>query len=183
MTRLLLVLFISLLLMGCATSSKPADNTEFANLQTLRELEGTYQNLGLRQEKTPPFYLSSIIWPAPSQLDHASILTIEVRVPSEHTVLVRASSEQGVEREDIFIEGRHFELTSGRIRLKQKNGIAGLKSGEPIIGVYYEGVELGLDQKGNGKYHNKSGVIGLVYSFLPLAFSSSEEIKFVKLGN
>jgi hypothetical protein len=181
MTKAFLLPLLFLSLVGCMMTSRPPDNTNFVHIKTIKELEGIYQNLGVREAGAPPIYLSSIIWPKDSVMNHAAILAVDVKVTGDRTLLIKAVKGNEVVKEDTFIERKDFEISSGRISLTQKAGIAGFKSGEPLIGPYYEQVELGLDQRGNGKYRSKGGVVGLVYSFLPIAMSSSEEVRFVKI--
>jgi len=184
MTNLLLLLSIMSILLGCATSSTPPNNSDFAPITTLKDLEGVYSNAGTRDASVRyPIFLSSIIWPKVKGINHDKITTIEVRATDSHTLSVKAIRQDGIEREDTFVEGTDFILNSGRIRLKFHNGIAGFKGDEPMIGVYNEEVEVGVDLKGDGKYRSKGNAVGLVYSFLPIALSSREDVRFIKIGN
>ena len=47
---------------GCITS-RPPEAVDFRRIESLKELEGTYQNLGEVGPGTPATYLSEIIWP------------------------------------------------------------------------------------------------------------------------
>ncbi len=67
-----------LLLIGCATYSKPPNNADFASIQKLKEIEGTYQNLGISEKNSPPVYLSRIIWQNVSGIDHGIRLVLSL---------------------------------------------------------------------------------------------------------
>jgi hypothetical protein len=180
MIRFIPLFSLVLLLGGCITTG-PTDNVDFGKIETIRELEGVYQNLGEREQGAPPVYLSRVIWPEAAGIDHAAITAIEVRLLSPNTLGVRASSKDGVEKESTFVEGKDFEIHSGHIRLKQNVGIAGFKSGEPVVGPYYERDELGLDRKGHGKLSKQGGFVGLVMMLIPMAIGVSEEVRFIRI--
>jgi hypothetical protein len=180
MRRFLPLFSLVLLLNGCI-SSGPTDNVGFDKFETIRELEGIYQNLGEREQGAPPVYLSQVIWPKTEGIAHAAITAIEVRLLSPNTLGVRASSKDGVEKEDTFVEGKDFEIHSGRIRLKQSFRIAGFKSGDPAVGPLYERDELGLDRKGHGKLSKQGGFVGLVYMLIPMAIGGYEDVRFVRI--
>jgi len=169
-----------LLLNGCITTG-PTDNVGFDKFETIRELEGIYHNLGEREQRAPPIYLSEVIWPKTEGIAHAAITTIEVRLLSPNTLGVRASSKDGVEKEDTFVEGKDFEIHSGRIRLKPSFTIGGLKPEEPILGLFYERDELGFDRKGHGKFRKQVGIVGLVYMHMPLAAGANKEVRFIRI--
>jgi hypothetical protein len=180
MRRFIPLFGLVLLLGGCITTG-PTDNVDFDKIETIRELEGVYQNLGEREQGAPPVYLSQVIWPKTAGIAHAAITAIEVRLLSPNTLGVRASSKDGIEKEDTFVEGKDFEIHSGRIRLKQSFRIAGFKSGDPVVGPLYEREELGLDRKGHGKLSNQGGFVGLVMMLIPLAIGVSEEVRFIRI--
>jgi len=175
MRRLLSLVSLVLLLNGCFTSG-PTDNVGFDKIETLRELEGVYQNLGEREQGAPPVYLSQVIWPKTAGIDHAAITTIEVRLLSHNTLRVRASRTDGIEKEDTFVEGKDFEIHSGRIRLKQKVGF----QNDLAIGPSYERDELGLDKKGHGKRSQQFGFVGLVM-VIPMVLGGSDEVRFIRI--
>ncbi|HEX9757482.1 MAG TPA: hypothetical protein VGB26_06730 [Nitrospiria bacterium] len=180
MRRLILLFSLVLLLGGCITTG-PTNNVDFGKIETIRELEGVYQNLGEREQGAYPIYLSQVIWPKTVGIDHAAITTIEVRLLNPNTLGVRASSNNGVEKEDTFVEGKDFEIHSGRIRLKQSFRIAGFRSGDLIVGPTYERDELGLDRKGHGKLSKQGGFVGLVVSLIPMAIGVNEDVRFVRI--
>ena len=180
MGKLLLLFGLVLLLDGCITTGPP-DNVDLGEIKTIRDVEGNYQNRGEGEPGTRPIYLSAQIWPNIVKMDHAAVETIEVKVVNDNTLVVKALRKDGVEKEDTFIEGKNFELHSGRIRLQQGVGFMGLKSGEPVVGPNFGRVELGLDKKGHGKLRTQGGFVGLVYMVIPLAIGISEEVRFVRI--
>lgn len=178
MRRFLSLFSLVFLLNGCITSG-PTDNAGFDKIETLKELEGVYQNLGEGEQGESPVYLSEVIWPKTVGIPHALITTIEVRLLSPNSLGVRAKSRVGVAKEDTFVEGTDFEIHSGRIRLKHRVGSGG--DINPVLyGPYYERHELGLDTKGHGKLRRQDGFVGLLM-VMPIAGVTSEAVRFVRI--
>lgn len=180
MKKIISLICIALMLDGCLIS-RPGNNVGFDNVEKIKQLEGIYSNLGEGGKGSAPIYLSRLIWPN-TDIDHKSVVSIEVRAISGTMLVVKANGKNGGMHESTFAEGKDFELHSGRIRLKNKLAIAGFKSGEPMVGPYYENAELGIDQRGSGKYRMQGAVAGLVYLFLPLALGVNEEVRFEKIN-
>ena len=177
--RILFPLFSLVLLLNGCNSYRPTDNVSFDKIETLKELEGVYQNLGEGEQGHLPVYLSKVIWPKPEGIRHDLITTIEVRLLSPNSLGVRARRGVGVEKEDTFVEGKDFEIHSGRIRLKHGFGSAG--DIDPILyGPYFARHELGLDTKAHGKLRKQEGFIGLLM-VVPVAAVMSEEVRFVRI--
>ena len=182
MRRLIPLFSLVLLLGGCRyISSGPTNNVDFGKIETIRELEGVYQNLGEREQGAPPIYLSEVIWPKTEGIAHAAITTIEVKLLNPNTLGVRASSKNDVEKEDTFVEGKDFEIHSGRIRLKQSFTIGGFTPGEAVVGPFYERDDLGIDRKGHGKLRKQGGFVGLAFLLIPLASGANEEVRFIRI--
>lgn len=181
MKKYAMLLCVALTLSSCLISN-PANNAEFGRVDKIQQLEGVYLNHGEGGKGANPSYLSRLIWPTAGVVDHQLVSTIEVRAISDNTLVVKALGRNGILHESIFLEGQDFELRSGRIRLNHKLAIAGFKSGEPMVGPYYENTELGIDQRGNGKYRSQGAVAGLVYMVLPIALGVNEEVRFEKIG-
>ena len=171
------LLLIMVVLAGCISSSPP-DSIDFRRIESVSDLEGTYRNLS--EGGSGESYLSAIIWPNEA-LDHRAIVAIDVVASGRDALTVRALGTDGTKKEAVFVEGRDFQLESGRIRLHSAAGMVGFKSGEPMLGSWYETVELGLDQKGRGKYADHYSAAGLVYLFLPVAISRTYEVRFVRI--
>lgn len=176
--QFLILLFLALALGGCFTA-RPPNNSEFAEVSDIRQLQGVYQNIGESKPGTGPHYLSAILWgnTVPSTA-HKLIKTIEVRVVGDKTLSVKAQGAEGVIKEEVYVEGKDFNIVSGRIRLKQKLGFGG----EGIAGPTYEAVEIGLDQRGHGKYSEHTTFAGIVL-LVPFAFYQTTEVRFVRLGD
>ena len=167
-----------LLVQACITAGPPG-NVRFANVENVAALEGVYQNLGERHDAAPPVYLSALIWP--EGLDHRSITTVEVRALDRRTLAVKANSKEGVAKEGTFVEGRDFELSSGRIVLKKRVGFIGLIESEAhAVGPTYEQRELGIDRKGHGKLSQQQTIVGLVM-MIPMAIGTREDVRFRRI--
>lgn len=179
MKKLLSFCFV-ILLVACV-GTKPEHNANFGTIENISDLQGVYQNLGDGGSRIYPKYLSAIIWPKVEKLNHKAITSIEVKVTGPKTLLVTARTKEGIEKEEAFIEGKDFTITSGKISLKQKIRVAGFKDGEVIVGPYYESEALGLDSKGEGKYKQQEAVAGLVFAFLPFVMGNNDEVRFVRI--
>jgi hypothetical protein len=79
-------------------------------------------------------------------------------------------------KEEKYVEGKDFSLGSGRIRIKQELRMAT----EGVAGPYYQSVELGLDQRGQGKYRRSEAFAGVVL-LVPIAFSENRDARFIRL--
>lgn len=166
---------------------RPPDDAGFGEVRDLNDLEGVYRNV---PEEAPgganpayPHRLSRILWPSDKGLDHLAIETVDVRKADARTLRVRALTPEGaVVKEGTYVEGRDFALRKGRLVLVDRPGIAGFKAGEPIIGVYVEGAQIGLDERGQGKYRTGFAVAGLVFSFFPMVYSDTEDMRFIKVA-
>ena len=170
----------TLLLQGCIYA-RPFGNAPFADIKSIAELEGVYRNLGEQKQGSTPIYLSGLIWP--ERKDHASVSTIEVNALDGKTLLVRAHGSAGVLKEEQFVEGRDFELRSGRILLKKQVGFIGLIESEAhMAGPTYEQEEIGLDGRGHGKLTRRQAIVGLVM-MIPMAMGVREDVRFVRVDS
>jgi hypothetical protein len=186
MTKMLnLIVFSFVVVMGgCIGYSSPPGNVAFDHIETLKDLEGVYQNLGEGGWREKPFYLSMLIWPRRTERDHGIIKTIEIRVNSENALVVKASDGKSIIKEETFIEGKHFKVRSGRIQLNRIGFAFHPKGGDdPFVGPGYESGELGLDRNGQGKYQEISAYAGLIYSFFPMGVLDRKEMRFLKLND
>lgn len=167
-------------LVGC-TSIGPANNAGFDSIETLKDLEGVYNNLSEGSPKFNGFYLSRIIWPNDYKLDCKIVETIEVRTLNDSSLKIKAFGKNKLMKEEILIEGKDFNLSGGTITLSSSMSVAGFKSGEPLLGTHSESVTLGVDTDGNGKYRESTSVVGLAYMFLPIAISENKDVRFKKI--
>ncbi len=162
---------------ACATV--PSNNVDFATIESVYDLEGSYRNQGEQKAgEYLPVMLSAVIWPKESTLKHKEIKLIKVRALDSTSIVVSAISENKIEKEETFIEGKHFTLTKGRIRLRHGFGLHGATAEDPLAGPYYGSVELGIDQKGQGKLMTKEVTVGLIYFIIPIGYAGSDEIRF-----
>jgi len=176
-------LALALTLTGCW--ARPVNDVGFGEVTRLSDLEGVYRNVGERAPgfKYPVYYLSALIWPGDEALDHAAIDVVEVRQAGEKTLHVSGVRADGTPiQEGVFVEGRDFTMRDGRIVLVHRPGIAGFHDGDPVLGLYVEGKQLGVDKRGAGKYRERVAVAGLVFAFLPVAVLVTEDIRFEKIA-
>jgi hypothetical protein len=173
-------LLFCLLLSACIFHSAPPDNVEFQPVESLKDFEGVFRNLGERGPGEKPVYLSYLIWNS-REIPHHTITTIEVRVPDADSLIVRALRNGQVEKEDTFIRERDFKIRNGRIQLGRQWALLNYGGDDPTVGPRYEIYEMGLDAKGDGKYRSRASFAGLIFMLFPAAISSSDEVRFIKL--
>src|SRR5258706_12803857 len=90
-----LILLVATLANACFTSG-PRNNSRFAGIEKIEDLEGVYKNDGESGYRGPSsFYLSKVIWPEDKELDHKTVETIEVRKAGEKQLVVKALSRDG----------------------------------------------------------------------------------------
>jgi hypothetical protein len=171
---------LGLFISGCVVLSAPVGNSDFDYIETLDQLEGKYQNLGEGGTESIEFYLSRLIWPREADFDHEIIDTIEVLNVHKNTLIVRAVSEGIILKQNKFIEGEDFVMVDGRIRLKQDATFLGMR-GEPIVGPYYESLELGVDQRGQGKLRQLSAGAALIYLAIPVGGVGKTDVRFPRI--
>ena len=175
------LLAVAVMLAGCS-SSRPAQNVGFEEAGSLRDLDGTYRNLG---ESDPKYrqsdYLSAIIWPRLDASQHAAFSTISVRALGDTALSVIARDSSGAAKEQTFIRGKDFEFSGGRVHLKAvwSNNLKESEQG----GVFFvrTAKELGVDKKGQGKFKKSETVAGAVYLVVPIVVGTSEEVRFVRV--
>lgn len=180
MNKLIILILIILISTGCV-SSGPLNNVEFESSVTLSDLGGVYKNLGDSGENTYDIYLSKIIWPNDTDLDHPQIKAIKVEILDDNTLTVKALGQNGALKEGRYTQGQDFKFENGKITINRESGVAGFKSGEPMLGLYKGNVTLGIDKKGHGKSRSSAKAIGMVYMVIPLAMSSIDDVRFERL--
>lgn len=164
---------------GCY-SVQPPDDVGFGRIDSIQELAGLYRNLGESEPGTPPTYLSAILWPDDRELDHVAVESIRAEAVNAATLRVHALGGGVVRKLGTYTRGQDFELRGGRLSLSRGLHIAGAQ-GESAVGVYSETIEIGLDQRGDGKYSNRSAGAVLAFLVIPLAFKGSKEVRFVRI--
>jgi len=171
-----------LLVPGCF-ASHPRGSTGFVHATSLAQFEGVYGNAGEVKEG-PPTYLSALIWPHATGMDHRTITSIEVRASGERRLTVRARTDSTVVKEQTFVQGKDFDLHQGRLRIKHFQGLhANHNVEDPTLGYEGESVELGLDRKGQGKSRQTTDFAGVVYLVMPIALRMTDEARFLRIGD
>jgi len=165
---------------GCVFHAKPQNNIEFASIDSLKNIEGTYLNKGETDGKSVVF-LSYILWPKESSYPIDSLIKyVCIKVLENNSIEADAYTDEGCVREKIFSEGDDYKIIQGRLRLIPKPSSAH-GAGSPIAGPSSGYSELGLDKNGNGKYKSSWFAGGLVYMILPFVGGETTEVRFVKL--
>lgn len=173
---------------GCVFSSAPPDDTDFAAVGDLHQLDGRYRNRGEGAPGAAPVFLSAILLPAAPSLDHAGIEVVELRATDATTLAVRAvGAADALVAERRLVAGRDFALTDGRLRLRHRAALLGYSPSaetpdDPLVGPRSETVELGLDLRGQGKYRRRFTGAGLVYLIVPVFLRDVTDVRFARLG-
>jgi hypothetical protein len=172
----ILILFMS----GCV-SFVPPDNSPFAVIHEIKDLDGTYYNAGIGRPSDAPNArvpcLSQIIWRNDKEINHKEISSIQVKAIDEKSLSIKAIGKNGIIKEDIFQMDKDFSLSTGRIPF---NSIWGVPL--PIVGIGYQSSEIGIDQRKDGKYKESTTVIGLFALLIPLFISGSEEFRYGRIN-
>jgi len=169
-------------LSGCVTSG-PKNNVGFEKIEKIADLEGVYRNRAEGESSRSRVYLSPIIWPD-DKLDHETIKSIEVRVLSDNELYVKAHGTKNVVKESVFVEGKDFTISNGRIQ--SHTGIIptiGFPQGIPFMMVGYGNEELGIDEHGNGKYRNSGAIAGTAFLYIPFVGGGHDDYRFVRIGD
>lgn len=170
-----------LLVMACVSKKGPVNNSDFELTNTLGDLQGIYHNKGDTGNSDYDIYLSKIIWPTDESLNHEQIDLIEVEALNNNSVMVTAESNGKMINKAQFYLGKDFSFEKGRILLNREGGVAGFKTGEPLVGFYSGKVMLGLDKKGQGKFRSSSSAVGMAYLIVPVAVKAMEDVRFERI--
>ncbi len=173
--RLISILFCILILPACF-SNKPLNNEEFGNINVLSDLNGTYNNKGDSGDEVSGIYLSEIIWPNDESIGHSSIETIIVSSLNETQLSVTAIRQNVAIKKQIFIEGKDFEISSGRIQLIREMG--GIN--DNFAGATYTSAALGLDITGHGKFRRSETFAGIAL-MIPIVAQGTTDVRFYKI--
>lgn len=172
-----------LLLTGCVTKKGPINNSDFELTNTLDDLQGIYRNKGDTGNSDYDIYLSKIIWPSDASLNHEQIDLLQVEAINKISLMVTAIGDGKTVYKAQFYQGKDFSFENGRIILNHEGGVAGFKTGEPLLGLYSGKVILGLDKKDQGKFRSSSRVIGMAYLIVPVAVKAMEDVRFERIKN
>jgi hypothetical protein len=180
-SSILTILFCAL--SACAIHHN-GDDTAFAYADQLKALTGTYQNRSESSKGPDPFpqYLSRILWADEDLEAHQSIDKIRVKLVDQNTLQADALAVDGQAlKSSQFVRGKHFQIRNGQLEINVQNEVAGMRSGEVLVGAHQKSTLLGLDTKGNGKVRKKESSTGLVFLFLPVHLGQEIDTRFVKL--
>jgi hypothetical protein len=87
-------------------------------------------------------------------------------------------------KEGTYAAGKDFELKSGRLRLNRDFGVHATSEHEdPFLGIENRTVEIGLDERGQGKFKRVDTFVGVAYLIVPLAVRESREVRFLRLDD
>jgi hypothetical protein len=184
MKQFVLIVIFSLFLEGCVFHSGPEDNKDFIYISQPAELTGIYINKG-----DPGGYLSNVIWgdwsgnartnggPVAQDQD---IEFIEVS-SSENSLIVKTIQNGCANYEQTYVIGRDFEISNGKIVIQTVFSPLTRGAGDPLIGPVYAKRTLGLDVGKQGKVRGSTYAAGLVYMFLPVAISDTQDTKFNRI--
>ena len=180
LNNFLFLFCMTLILSGCVGSqySVPEDNVDFAKIEHLSDLNGTYQNQSEGASEQPTYYLSSLIWPE-EKIDPNTIWTIEVKAINGNTIQVKGIRANTIVKKSILVEGEDFHLSSGRISIQQQAGL--IPSETKVVGIHSGSRELGLDEQGHGKLKESYFMTGLAVMVIPIAFSGGNEVRFKRI--
>jgi len=174
--KFIILILLSLLGPASCIHDGPINNSDFGQITSIRDIEGRYQNLGEGSPSSIPIYLSHIVWPNDKVIDHKSIDAIDVKVVNPDRLLVTAFSGDVMIKQKEFVEGVDFKLQSGRLQLGGK--MRGVN--DNVAGVGHEKSEIGLDQRGQGKYRD-SAVFGGIALLIPIMVGGHSDVRFPKI--
>lgn len=164
---------------GCAISSTPKEDTGFANAKDIQSLAGCYRNKGEGKDKKPRF-LSAEIWPG-DDLAHTQIKAINVVYVKPRTLRVIALGDNKIIKESIFVEGKDFHLSSGRINIKSDTVVSyAYPAGNVFIGVGHGSKALGIDANGDARMQESSTFAGTAFLVIPVAGNVQDAFRFPK---
>ena len=167
-------------------SSAPPDNADFAAVTDLHQLDGRYRNRGQGAPGDAPRWLSALLFARTSTLDHPGIDVVELRATDATTLTVRALDAQGAAvAEGTIVAERDFTFADGRLHLSHRWALLSFSPeyapDDPLVGPRTETVELGLDQRGQGKYRSSFTGGGLVYLLFPVFIRDVSDVRFERL--
>ena len=174
MNRYIFTIISAVIISGCAFTTKPNQDSGFAEAKSLVQFEGCYENCSDKSDGSALTCLSSWIWPdvfGPKNMPDE--IYVEAKNYSELTV---TAFELGNEvKKSLFKEGEHFTFTKGRIELKRKYIASGAtEPGNVFIGVGTGKTALGIDPKGDGRVEQSSSFAGTGFLIIPIAASSTD---------
>ena len=180
MKKYFINLVVAVFLIGCSSTS-PIHNPNFIEVTALKQFIGKYENLGDRGENSTLLYLSALLWSNNIDIEHSEIDTIEVLQKTTKILQINALNHKKIVYSDLFVEGKHFYLSRGKVALGNESRVVGFKSGDPMIGLKIGSSYIGLNESNNIKFSSHMKVAGLVFLFFPIAMSDSQDVVFYRL--
>ena len=155
-------------------NTTPAGDSGFHKPQSLQEFDGCYQNCSDSSDGSASACLSSIIWP--DAFDHESMPeAISVLAVREDRLTVQAHQHGKAIKSSEFVDGKHFEFSSGRIELKREFLASwATEPGNVFIGVATGKTVLGLDEKGRGRIEQSGTFAGTGFLIIPIAGTATD---------
>lgn len=177
----ILYIAVVFIITGCVTKRGPINNSDFESTITLADLQGIYRNKGDTGDTGYDIYLSKIIWPSDEELNHEHIDFVNVKILNDSTITVIALSGGKAVKMGQFLLEKDFSFKNGKITLNREGGVAGFKTGEPLLGLYHGNATLGLDNKRQGKFRSSSGAVGMAYLVVPMAMKVQQDVRFERI--
>lgn len=166
---------------ACRSISLPPDDRPFATESPLASLSGCFGEEGQAAagERVP--MLSAWLWPGEPFDDAIAFVAFE---PVEGSALdVRAWSTGRVVRTRRLLTA---EARTGPFRIRGGTWFPPFTGpGDepaPLVGVYGERVELGLDTRGDLEIRRKDWVFGLVYLLVPVLMTDEQQVRFPRVA-
>jgi ketosteroid isomerase-like protein len=92
---------------------------------------------------------------------------------------VLAVSLKAIAKEEIFVEGKDFHLSSGQIEIKSDSVASfAYPADNPFIGVGHETQVLGLDARGDARIQESATFAGTAFLVVPVAGNAKEVFRF-----
>ncbi len=177
------VIIFAIFIVGCSTTG-PVNNVDFRGIHGIEDVVGTYRNIGDgvvgHGSGKHTVYLSELVWPNEGLVWHSNITEVEIQKINTGLIRIRGTTSNEEKASVELQEGRDFNISNGRVKLKRALGVGGsFKDGAAV--VTYETTELGIDTHGDGKFRQSAGVVGVFFLFFPLAGENREDVRFVRI--
>jgi len=179
-----IICFIILIsLSGCILHSGPDEDIHFVKIKQLKNVSGSYINKGKPYHKLsyivfgydPIYSLSNN-----KKIDHENIDIINISTHKD-IVQVEAIEKECIVYKKEYILDKDFKIEDGKIILKSEFHSLSRGPGDLLLGPSYEKIEIGLDENNNGAYRSQEYIAGLAVLIIPIAGSSTSDVRFKKL--
>ena len=171
------------LLSGCVSISDPPFDVDFGRVESLHDLAGLYTNEGdIDRDSRGKQQLSRIIWPDDTSLNHDDCDFIEVRAIDDATLEIRARREGTGLKLSRFRKGEDFDFDDGRLVLRRGPRTYPSRGAGLFLGLTYESLTIGLDERGHGKFRRDEGGAGLAYFLVPMVGYGHLDARFRRIA-